>query len=130
MVRLPLDVDARNPPCTPRTRTLPELEDTSTSPGALCVTSMCPLLVEAVIGPRIPVPSMLPLPVEAWNSPPISSAVIPPEPVLARTRPPERLTVSDPDPLPASTLPSTPSIRCDPDPDFERSADPAGIVTS
>ena len=108
MFRPPLDVEARTPPLTPRTRTEPELDEASTSPAAVCVTSMLPLLVWARIAPPIPVPAIDPLPVEASNSPPIASAVIPPDPVLALTRPPERRTTIEPEPLVASTPPVTP----------------------
>jgi hypothetical protein len=89
IARLPLVVEARTPPWTPRTLTLPELDDASTSPPPVWLTSMLPLLVRTVTGPLTPIPSIEPLPVEASNAPPTSWAVMPPDPVLARTRPPD-----------------------------------------
>lgn len=125
-IRPPLVVDACRPPRTPRSRTVPELEDTSTWPLPTCSTSMPPLEVLAVIAPVMPVPRIEPLPVVACNAPRTPSTMMDPDPVVARSVAPMSLSVSDPDPACDSTDPETASIRCDPEPVLAMTFEPAG----
>src|SRR4029453_9389450 len=90
------------PPRTPRTLTVPEFDDTVTSPRPVWVISIPPLPVFAVIGPAALVTRIDPLPVLACMPPAIDSAVPLPDPVAARSAPARRI-LSEPEPLCAST---------------------------
>ncbi len=65
IVMPPLDVDAWTAPRTPRRRTDPDPDETSTFPLPVCVTSMRPLPVFAVMAPLTSVAAIEPLPVVA-----------------------------------------------------------------